>query len=163
MIRKVLAGLIALLAGVSVYAHPVHVSVCNFEIEQGQMTIAVKLFLDDFQLALQHNYGKIIPFEEMGNEENKKLLDAYINAALQIVLNKKDSIRLFYDKTEMNEEAIWIFYEINPVDIHNLSIKNMLLLDIYSDQTNLVIVHKEGRQRGYRFTSREFEQIIELK
>ena len=148
---------------ISLYSHPIHVSLCNLEIEKAQMSIAVKVFLDDFQLALQHNYGKIIPYEELGSEKNKKLVDEYMNAAIQIVLNKSDSLRLSYDRTEKNEESIWFYFSSNAANLKEIDIRNMLLLDIYLDQTNLVIVQFNGKQSGYRFTSKEFEKTINLK
>jgi len=146
-----------------VKAHPVHVSICNLEIEQERITIAVKLFKDDFQLALQHNYGNIIETDDLTAPVYKNLLDKYINDALLIVMNKRDSVRFTYNKTEMNEEAIWLYYSTEYKNLKKLMIRNALLLDIYLDQTNLVIINHKGKQNGYRFNYKHFEQIIELK
>jgi hypothetical protein len=144
-------------------AHPVHVSLCNVEIEKQEITIAIKLFSDDFQLALYHNYGKEIPIKDLILQDHKELVDHYVNKALQIVLNKKDSIRFSYSKAEMNEEAIWLYYTEELENVKKLEISNSLLLDIYLDQTNLVIINYRGKQNGYRFNSRNREEIINLK
>lgn len=144
-------------------AHPIHVSVCNVEIEEEKITVSIKLFSDDFQLALYHNYDKIIPVEELKLPDNKALVDRYVSKALQIVLNKKDSIRLKYSTAEMNEEAIWLYYSEEIRNVKKLQISNSLLLDIYLDQTNLVIINYRGKQNGYRFNSRNTEQLIDLK
>ena len=144
-------------------AHPVHVSVCNLEIENKRLILAVKIFSDDFQLALQHNYGALIELEKLTAPENKAVIDKYINAALQIYLNKKEPLRLSYSNTEMNEEAIWLFYSIDTDKIKKLVIQNKLLLDIYLDQTNLVIINYDGKQNGYRFNAKHFEKTIDLK
>ncbi len=144
-------------------AHPVHVSICNLEIENKKLTIAVKLFSHDFQLALQHNYGALIELEELTAPENKAVVDKYINSALQLHLNQKEPVRLSYSKTEMNEEAIWLYYSLDTDKIKKLEIQNKLLLDIFLDQTNLVIINHDGKQNGYRFNAKHFEKIIDLK
>lgn len=144
-------------------AHPVHVSMCNIEAEDDELTIAIKLFKDDLQLALQHNYGKIINYEDLILPANKKVIDRYINNVLKIVLNNKDSLILTYSDTEMNEEAIWFYYTFSIKRLKRIYIKNELFLDIYSDQTNLTIINYEGKQKGYRFNLRNTEKRVNLK
>jgi hypothetical protein len=161
--KKVFLIFIISLFTILVNAHPVHVSVCNLEIEDKNITIAIKLFSDDFQLALQHNYGVMIELDDLTSPDNKEILDKYINSALHLLLNKNEPLRLSYTKTDTNDQAIWLYYETEIEKLRKLKIKNTLLIDIYLDQTNLVIVNHKGRQNGYRFNANHTEQIIELK
>jgi hypothetical protein len=161
--KKVYLILIISFFAILVKGHPVHVSVCNLEIKDQNITIAVKLFSDDFQLALQHNYGIMIELDDLTSPENKEILDKYINSALHVLLNKKEPLRLSYIKTDTNDQAIWLYYETEIDKLRKLKIKNTLLIDIYLDQTNLVIINHKGKQNGYRFNANHTEQIIELK
>jgi len=43
-----------------------------------------------------------------------------------------------------------------------LTISNMLLMDIYADQTNLVIFSVNGKDSGYRFTINQREAKIKI-
>jgi hypothetical protein len=141
----------------------VHVSLCNIEIEKDKITIAVKMFKDDFQLALYHNFGEELEYDEILHSENKKVVDSYINNALKIVLNKRDSLKLLYSDSELSEDAVWLFYSFPNDRLQEMDVKNELLLDIYADQTNLTIINHNGKQRGYRFNLRNTEKRINLK
>lgn len=161
--RRTFLSIVAVFIALFLQAHPVHVSVCNIEIEEEKLTVAIKMFSNDFQLALQHNFGKIIPVNELTLPENKSLVNKYVRNAIRILLNKNDTVRLEYNNAELNEEAIWLYYTQEIGNIKKLEIINSLLLDIYLDQTNLVIINYRGKQNGYRFNARNFEEVINLK
>ncbi len=163
MIRKVLTVLIVLLFFLieKPYAHPVHVSVSNIEFGKDSLIVSVKVFRDDFLLALQHNFGQVIDLAHI--EKNKEWIDQYINSSFGIILNNSDSLKLKRSNIEYTEEAIWIFYEARVDRVRNLKIFNTLLLDIYFDQTNLVIVNYMNRQSGYRFNYKTTERNLRLK
>lgn len=163
MMKRIVLMVLLVLKALFLSAHPIHVSVCNVEIEKEEITIAIKLFSDDFQLALYHNYGKEIPVEDLILPENKELVDRYVGDAIQIILNKKDSVRFNYRNADMNEEAIWLYYSAKMSNVKKLQIVNSLLLDIYLDQTNLLIINYMGKQNGFRFNSRHREEFIDLK
>ena len=132
-------------------AHPVHVSVCNIEFENNKMILSLKLFKDDFQLAIEHNFAKFILLENADNEQEKKMIEDYVENMFFIVVNKKDTLELDYKNSELNDEAIWLNYESEVPDFKKLYINNSIFLDIYIDQTNLVIINYNGKQNGYRF------------
>lgn len=157
------AILFILLMQTNAMAHPVHVSVCNIEIEGSSFVVAMKLFQDDFRLALEHNFGKQVDLSLADSAPARELIDSYIKAMFTVSLNKKDTVRLEYRRTEINENAVWFYYEGKLPSAKELNIRNALLLDIYDDQTNLVIINCNGKQNGYRFNIRNYAQVIELK
>ena len=145
------------------YAHTIHVSVCNLEFDKGDLTISVKIFLDDLQLAIYHNTAREIDISNLTPESNT-LVQGYIKKRLQISLNKENKIELKQSGNEINEDAIWFYYKIEDVPgVKNIHIQNTLLLDIYGDQTNLLIINHMGKQTGYRFNIDTWEKNIELK
>lgn len=163
MTRYFLIISILLLYIVKAESHPVHVSVCNIEIDGDTMTLAMKFFQDDFQLALEHNFGKVIDLGKADLPPARGLIDNYLTTMFTLSLNKKDTIRLNYLKSEINEDAIWFYYNCEVHQLKKLIIHNALLLDIYDDQTNLVIISYNGKQNGYRFNLKNLGEDIDLK
>ncbi len=145
-----------------VNAHPIHVSLCNIEFSDDELTIAVKLFKHDFQLAIYHNYGWELQYDDPEFTDSKKLIDQYMNEALFIVLNKKERLKLSLNHAEIDDESVWFYYRFDKKNMKKIYIKNELLLDIYGDQTNLVIINYRDKQNGYRFNIRHTEQRIKL-
>ena len=148
-------------AGLS--AHPVHVSVSNLELTDKESVVAVKLFKDDLQLAIYHNYSIEIPLDSIGNDKYSGIILTYLSEKLKIVLNKKKELMLEFTGNEFNEEAIWIYFSAgNLRETQNIYLINTIFLDIYEDQTNLVIINYKGKQQGYRFNIRYTEKEISL-
>lgn len=143
--------------------HPIHVSVCNMELSDVENTISVKLFKEDFSLALKNNYQVDIPMEKADEKLNSQIISKYINSCLQIEMNKSKILKLEYKYSKINEDAIWIYFQTEKTNnATKLRIKNTLMLDLWDDQTNLLIINWKGREDGYRFNRREVEMEIDL-
>ncbi len=128
------------------------------------MTIAVKLFSDDLALALENRFRKKIDVENFGEQPQKKIILDYITGELNVIINKKDTANLVFTKSEENEGAIWLYFKVNyPGRIQEMKIRNSLLVDMFHDQTNLVIISNADQQNGYRFNYYNREQEIQLK
>jgi hypothetical protein len=145
-------------------AHPVHVSMCNLEFTDKASIIAVKLFSDDFGTVLKNKYGDDFVLTRANEEPYRKHISDYVGSNLKLTLNRNKSVVLEYDYSETNEGAIWIYFKADkPVKGTSLKIVNTLMLDLYEDQTNLVIMNQGGKQRGFQFTNQVRELEIELK
>jgi len=145
------------------HSHPIHVSVCNIEIENDTMIISLKLFKNDFQLAIDHNFGRKISIEDISEKSDLELFNKYTHSALTLIANKKDTLKLNYINNEINEDAIWLNYNCYVADIKKIMIKNLVFLDLFYDQTNLVIINFQGKQSGYRFNYKNTDQQIDLR
>ncbi|MCK4919487.1 MAG: hypothetical protein KAS71_00485 [Bacteroidales bacterium] len=123
----------------------------------------MKLFKDDFQLAIEHNFGKYIVLENADNIPENKMIEDYIHNMFSLIANTRDTLKLKYKNNELNEEAIWLNYKCYVSGLKNIHIYNSIFLDIYHDQTNLVIINFNGKQNGYRFNSKNTAEQIDLK
>ena len=144
-------------------AHPIHVSVCNIEIKEEKTEIFLKLFQDDFLLAMEHNFGKLIDLNQANDPETLGLIKKYLFSSFHILMNKKDTLRLEYLRSEINEEAVWFYFECSTPREKKIKIHNTIFLDIYMDQTNLVIINNKGKQNGYRLTFNNYSEVIDLR
>ena len=109
------------------HSHPIHVSVCNIEIENDTMILSLKLFKEDFQLAIYHNYGEKIRFEDINEQSDILLFDNYIHSVLSLIANKKDTLQLNYINNEINDEAIWLNYNCYVSDLRKIMIRKFLM------------------------------------
>jgi hypothetical protein len=124
--------------------------------------VAVKLFKDDFTLALKNNFQADIPLEKADEKLNSGIISKYINSCLQIEVDKSEILNLEYKNSEINEDAVWIYFNFKKTNnTHLLSIKNTLMLDLWEDQTNLLIINWKGKENGYKFNRNNIEVEIE--
>lgn len=136
--------------------HPIHVSIVNIDINEDvqEATVSCKFFTDDFSLLFFHLFEKVINPELGKNftEAELNMIDEYITENLNVTFGN-DTLKLEYVNKEQNEDSIWLHYKCNlsGVDVTNLVITNKLMLDLYLDQTNLVIVSNGIYETGLTF------------
>lgn len=141
--------------------HPIHVSVCNLELNDTESTVSFKLFKDDFALVLKNLYNEDVKLENADENVNREIINKYINSCFQVDVNKNFRLTLDYKNSQINEDAIWLNYRIQNIkSISNIRIKNTLMLELWEDQTNLLIINYNNKENGYRFD--EHETITEI-
>lgn len=146
------------------FAHPVHVSMCNLEFNTKESVIAVKLFSDDFETVLENNFHSDIVLPKSDEEPNRKYITEYINTNLQLFINNKGPLTLSYDYSEKDSLSIWLYFKTDILPSSGpLKIVNTLMLDLWEDQTNLLIVNHNGEQKGLEFNDHITELEIVLK
>ncbi len=136
--------------------HPLHVAYTNIDINREEKTIYVthKIFTQDFTLLFAHLFEKTIepqPDIEFTQAE-KDLIAHYMKYRFNLVCDS-DTLDLDYTGKEMDEESLFLRYKapLPENGINELTINNLLLLDLYMDQTNLVIVNIDDQEKGFRF------------
>lgn len=145
-------------------AHPMHVSICNVDLNNIDNTVAVKLFKDDFSSVLKNNYQAEFQMEKADEKLNSQVISKYINSRLQLEVDNSIILKLDYKSSEINEDAVWIYFHIERINNpSSLRIKNTIMLDLWEDQTNLMIINCMGKENGYRFSKTEVEINIDLK
>jgi len=145
--------------------HPVHVSVTNLEIqsENNSISLSFKVFTDDFQLMIDQLYNVKVDLSENGNYDlHKKQIDNYLKDNFTLINNGKELIFTNIG-IKTNDEAVWFFYKtkINK-DLKSFVIRNSLMLDLYPDQKNLLILKYGEIERGYQFNFKKKEITINL-
>lgn len=134
-------------------AHPVHVSVTHINLNPDlkQFDISLKLFRDDFEQAVLLNSGKTIDFSSE-YDKNRSYAETYIRDKFQIILNDNPSSakKLEFVKIELKEDAVWIYcsYPLKG-KVTALRVENEILLELYKDMTNLVVLQFDELEEGY--------------
>lgn len=166
MNRWRIAGLMIILQLISagLQAHPVHVSVLNIEYNASRKTLdfTFRFYKDDMELAIFHNYAIQVKLDSVGAPaKTEQLVNRYMNERFHINLNGKALDSLQYSRKVNDGPEIWLYYSI-PVqgELKTLKVTNQLMMDLYFDQTNLVICGPKGKETAYElnYDKNEFTQ-----
>jgi len=144
----------------SFFSHPVHVSVCNIDYNNSskEFNISFKIFKDDFENIIMQKYNIEL---NLGKNNESKNCVSYINIyifehfALNINNINKAGKKLLFDKFEIQDLAVWIYYKYKiSKDIENVEIINSLMTDLYVDQKNLVIFTYNSTEKAFTFDNK---------
>ena len=136
--------------------HPLHVAYSNIDINTDQKTIAVshKVFTQDFTILFAHLFEKTIEpkADTEFTQPEVDLITHYMNHRF-ILVSQSDTISLKYNSKQMEGESLFLFFNgtYGNKNLSEITINNLLLLDLYMDQTNLVIVNNGSREQGLTF------------
>ncbi len=143
--------------------HPIHVSVTNLEFQSEKNTISLsfKVFTDDFQLIINQLYNIQVDLSEKGNYNlHKEKIDSYFQDHFKIIVKGKE-LKYTNEGMKKNDEAVWFYYNIAlKKEVKTFTIKNSILLDLYPDQKNLLILKKREIEKGYQFNFKKKEYTI---
>jgi hypothetical protein len=146
----------------------VHVSVTSLDIntEKDTVFISQKMYTDDFNLLFYHLYEKNIkplPGKDFSKNE-LDLINGYMKDAF-VLESGKGRLPLNFMRKEQDEESIWLYYTcpLPPGNFSSFMLTNSLLLQLFEDQTNLVIVTYKGSDKGYTFNYNNWKSEIRLK
>ncbi len=153
--------ILILIACSGIFFHPVHLSITNIDInsELHSAEISCQFFADDFQKIIQIIEGVELILEQDQEliQESIDAINNYIFSVFEIIINDKEMISFDFQSKKQDEALIWIHYrgEIPAGDIKSITLLNELMLDLYEDQTNLVIISLDGKEKGYTFNYRK--------
>ncbi|HOP05119.1 MAG TPA: hypothetical protein PL017_12450 [Tenuifilaceae bacterium] len=163
---KRFASIITFLLAASVcLAHPVHLTVTNVEIDTntGKGTVFFKIFSIDLQDAVSQWKGFHLDIDELlSNKDKTEWIHQYINNNFSISDSKK--VQLTFTESKMDGDYVRLSYvfEIGSGN-SSVDIFNSLLLDLLPDQSNLVIVTINGKDKGLNFNAQNRRYSVELK
>jgi len=145
-------------------AHPVHIAIVNAEIQNNQLQMTLRTYADDLQVAYFHYHSREIDYNSNENLNSKWLINYVKNSITIISEPEKDTIDLQINT--VNTEQGSVIFELTgqvPDQANSLYIYNGFLMDIYSDQSNLMIFTASGKERGMKFDIRNQEQVLKLR
>jgi len=149
--------------------HPVHVTVCNIEYvdAEKEFNISFKIFADDFEKIVKQKYN--IDLNLGKNNESKdcvSYINLYVFEHFSLFVNdiEKSGKKLIFDKFEIKDLAVWIFYKFKiKNEIKNVKIINSLMTDMYFDQKNLLIFSYKTEEKAFTFDNKTIEEKFELE
>jgi hypothetical protein len=146
--------------------HPVHVTITSIDYVQEEcyFKVFIRMYFDDFLLD-----SKLKEFEIdnknnfVDNETSLQQMQNYLGEKVMITANEKhltgilEEMQLADNEISMNLKYA---YAIMP---ETITIRNLLLTNLYSDQVNMIIVRIKDFEEGVKLTSDLTEQTFEIK
>ncbi len=146
--------------------HPFHVSVTEMEHNPKEQTleIAIKLFADDLDKALEKSYGKKYL---LGTEKEKpgadEALYKYVKESLSIQIDGQvyPLKWLGRDNEGKAEPVIWLYvYAENVSKVSSIQVNNELLTELFSDQSNLVHVKVQKQTKSMYLSKSNHKAVL---
>jgi hypothetical protein len=155
-----------LLISVWFLMHPVHVTITSIDFvpDPGSYNIFVRMYFDDFltDSKLNGNVVNSTDFSE-STASSRDAMEKYLSQKLIIKVNEKLlSGKLLEMKVADNEISINLEYKGGKKPA-TIIVKNLILTDLYSDMSNMVIVKVNDFEEGVKMTSDMTEQIFKIK
>lgn len=136
-------------------AHPIHASICelNYSEKDAAFQVSVKIYIDDLGAAMnKEGYPALNLGSTSENELTQEYLASYLDKYFTITLNGKKLVLKFVGK-ELSDDflAVWCYIEF-PATVskgQKCTISNRILLDLYSDQRNIMDIRMNSTQKEY--------------
>jgi len=146
--------------------HPVHVTLTsiNYVPENECFKVFVRIYFDDFMLDLNQNGKEIQNIDFSDNNSSKMdVMQKYLSDKILIKVNEELlSGKLLDIKMADNEISMNLEYNTEKKP-KTITVKNLIMTDLYSDQANMVIVKINDFEEGVKLTSYLTEQTFKIK
>lgn len=146
--------------------HPVHVTLTSVDYnpESNSYNVFVRLYFDDFLLD-----GKLtgLHFENKDfstdNYDLKMSLQEYFNERISIRVNDESLSGKLLDYKLIDKELSVNMEYASGRKPRKLTVKNMIMTGLYSDQSNMLIVKVNDFEKGVKLTTDMPEQTFKIK
>lgn len=145
--------------------HPVHVSITNMDYipEQNKVKLSFKVFKNDFQLLFYHLYELNVDFDDDDSyNKYQERVNGYMINHFKIK-DGEENYNIKYKGIKKDSESLWFYYEADVnKNIDSIEVINVILLDLYFDQKNMLIVNAREKEQGFMFNLKKTKQIVKL-
>jgi len=135
--------------------HPVHISVTNMEYNKGEkdFLVSFKVFTDDFETNIERKYGVNLNLGKEDELENAdEYFSRYFRESFSFIVNGEELKEPVYLEKKMNDISVWLYYKYSiSGNVKDVGIKNIIMLDIFMDQSNLLIFKYNDFEEGFVF------------
>ena len=149
--KKIVQLIVLFLTPTLLWAHPVHLTVTNVDINTntGKGTVFFKILATDLQDAVSLSKGIHFSMEDILVDE---LMLSWVHDYIgnNFSISTSDIIPLLFNEHKMDDEHILLYYSFDfKADSKRMEISNTLLIDLLPDQSNLLIVTIDGKDSGH--------------
>ena len=146
-------------------AHKYYVSSTKIEFKKESKTVQItmRIFIDDLQETINSTFSK--DFElAVPNEtgEIDHLIDKYISKKFEIIINDEQKKYSYLGKEYYNDE-VYLYLELENVElINSIEIKNNMLMELFSDQQNIIKLHINNIKKTFLLTNRKYKDLLKF-
>ena len=138
--------------------HPIYISSTNVIINDDKLEIKIKLFRDDLEDGLRNFHGFSISIDSPNKiEKNQNLINEYINDKLTLIVNNEKINFFIMDYSIINDVLEIYFIQNFTKKTKDIRIVNQLLIEIYSEQSNIMFLNIFEKKYYDNFTASKTE------
>lgn len=147
-------------------AHPVHVSLMSVEYAEKQdvFNVFIKIYTDDFKLDYRLLTGDTANINIVGNNiKAEGIVAEYINARIGIYAEgrKLEGKLISLDSADGELKVNMMFN--NRKKSKSYLVKNLIMTDLYRDQSNLLIFRYGDYEEGIKLSPEKQDHIFKVK
>ncbi|RYF71863.1 MAG: hypothetical protein EOO39_13185 [Cytophagaceae bacterium] len=146
--------------------HDFHTSLTQmeFDVKSQTVEVSIRMFTDDLETALtQENGGKPVHFG--GPTKPDQVLERYVRKHFLVADAQRKQRPYTYVGYEQESDAHWVYIEM-PVSgadpFKNIVIKQDILMNLFSDQVNLVNIQYNQQKKTVVFRNNQPVQAVSL-
>jgi hypothetical protein len=126
--------------------------------------VFVKMYFDDFLVDCSMN-GESVQKDKFSGENpaSVEIMGKYLNEKIVLKVNDKKLVATWQDLHVVdNEMSINVVYK-NVKKPRTLTLKNLIMTSLYSDQANMVIIRINDFEEGVKLTTDLTEMTFKIK
>lgn len=143
--------------------HKFYVSVTEIEYNEMAQSLQIisRVFIDDLEKLLQTRYDQSVHLTKNGDSEKvTDYIKTYLGQKMEVELDGKP-YKLNYIGKEYENDMLLFYLEIPDVpEFKKIGIKNAVLIDMFSEQKNLVHVEYKGKTKSLILTNGKDEDLL---
>ena len=145
--------------------HPVHVTMTSIDhiADTDSLKVFVRMYYDDFLLDYSKS-GMELPFNIEQPEDSfpPDLMNKYLDEKVNIIINNKQLKGKLLNLTlEDNEISMNLLYRSDKKP-RVITVKNMIMTGLYSDQANMTIIRINDFEEGVMLTPLKTGETFKL-
>jgi uncharacterized membrane protein affecting hemolysin expression len=146
-------------------AHPVHVSLLSIDYtpDKELFNVFLRIYFDDFLLdsGISSEDQKKLNFSE-NDQFTRETLGKYINDRLRITVNSRQ-MSAELQNMDLSDNELRMNLVLSSVKkVNTITVKNLIMTSLYSDQSNMTIVRVNSFEEGVRLTAVETEKTFKI-
>lgn len=127
------------------------------------LQITSRIFMDDLNFVLEKKFKKRVNIgEPIENEEDVLMMKKYIEDNFSIKINGKKKQINFLSK-EIDNNVVVCYFNIKDIsNINSIEIQNKVLLDLNSDQQNIIQTNINGKKKSLMFEGEDHSAVLKF-
>lgn len=135
--------------------HPLHVSVTEIEMDEKdkRLEIMMRVFVDDLETTLRRELNQPeLDILSLSTNRRDEIVSSYLKDHFKISLDSKTQ-KTNYIGNEQEGDAFIFYIEVPSVKKwKTIQVQNDIIIDTYSDQSNLIHVTVQEKVKSLRLT-----------
>lgn len=140
----------------SISAHRFYVAIyqIDFVPQKKRLEITTRIFMDDLNEAINNSYKKSSNIgTEKETPEDIALLKKYLNEHFKLTVNGKPKAYTYLSR-EVESNVVICYLSIKEIGkVSSLQVENSILVEIHSDQQNIVQYNNNGKKQNLLLSS----------